>query len=257
MPKGMPWFRLYAEFAFDPKLQAVTETLQRRYIMLLCLKCNGDIPGLNDEEVACALRIAPDELAKSKKKLLELGVIADNFDITKWSERQHRSDSSAERVARFRNKNIVTLLKRYSNANVTPPDTDTDTDTEKKKKKGRGLFIPPSLEEVRAYIQEKALNVLPEKWLSHYQANGWMVGRNKMKDWKASVRTWHHGDFGQPKGRPATLIRQPEPASEPTVDEKIQHFQEMRDRYAKHPEKRFRDMVPGIDKQLAELQEQG
>jgi uncharacterized phage protein (TIGR02220 family) len=65
-------------------------------------------------------------------------------------------------------------------------------------------------------------------------------------------------DFARkPRGVPATMIRPPEPASEPTVEEKIQHFQEMRDRYAKHPEKRFRDMVPGIDKQLAELQEQG
>ena len=44
-----------------------------------------------------------------------------------------------------------------------------------------------------------------------------------------------------------------QPVDEPTIEEKILHWQEMRDRYAAHPEKRFRDMVPGIDEKLAEL----
>ena len=44
-----------------------------------------------------------------------------------------------------------------------------------------------------------------------------------------------------------------QPADEPTIEEKILHWQEMRERYAAHPEKRFRDMVPGIDEKLAEL----
>jgi uncharacterized phage protein (TIGR02220 family) len=64
-------------------------------------------------------------------------------------------------------------------------------------------------------------------------------------------------DFhGKTKARPATLIRPPEPASEPTLEEKIQRAKDMRDRYANHPEKRFRDMVPAIDQELAELQEE-
>ena len=55
-------------------------------------------------------------------------------------------------------------------------------------------FVPPTIEEVRAYCIERNNGVNPEKWLSHYQANGWMVGRTKMKDWKAAVRTWERGD---------------------------------------------------------------
>ena len=237
MPKGMPWFRLYAEFAFDPKLQAVTETLQRRYIMLLCLRCNGDIPGLTDEQVACALRISNDDLAKSKKKLLEIGVIAENFDIPKWLERQHRCDFSAERVAKFRRNKNVTLQKRYSNANVTAPDTDTDTDTEKKSKRVRTPFSPPSLDELKAFIHEKGYNVNPEKWLAHYEANGWMVGRNRMKNWKAAVRTWHHGDFGQQQRRPSSLDvgRNPEPEPPPSPRDAllrmIEHTRRERDTF--------------------------
>lgn len=54
-------------------------------------------------------------------------------------------------------------------------------------------FLPPTLEEVQAYCQERGNDVDAEKFINHYTANGWMVGKNKMKDWKASVRTWEKG----------------------------------------------------------------
>ena len=53
-----------------------------------------------------------------------------------------------------------------------------------------GRFAPPTLEEVKAYCQERGNNVDPERWMDFYQSKGWMVGKNKMKDWKAAVRTW-------------------------------------------------------------------
>jgi len=52
------------------------------------------------------------------------------------------------------------------------------------------VFVQPTLEEVRAYCRERNRGVDPELWLAHYQANGWRVGKNPMKDWRASVRTW-------------------------------------------------------------------
>ena len=56
-------------------------------------------------------------------------------------------------------------------------------------------FIPPTLDEVREYCSERNNSVDPEKFIDYYTANGWKVGRNKMKDWKASVRTWERNDF--------------------------------------------------------------
>lgn len=55
-------------------------------------------------------------------------------------------------------------------------------------------FTPPPIEDVRAYCLERNKGVDPDRWYNHYTANGWMVGKNKMKDWKAAVRTW------EPKG---------------------------------------------------------
>lgn len=51
-------------------------------------------------------------------------------------------------------------------------------------------FIEPTLEEVKLYCIERKNTVNPEKWMNHYIAKGWMIGKNKMKDWKAAVRTW-------------------------------------------------------------------
>jgi hypothetical protein len=63
------------------------------------------------------------------------------------------------------------------------------------KKAKRQQFVKPTLSEVQSYCQERGGKVNPEKWFSHYEANGWRVGRNPMKDWKAAVRTWEHGNF--------------------------------------------------------------
>ena len=60
--------------------------------------------------------------------------------------------------------------------------------------KKRAAFAPPSLDEVRAYIAEKGYSVDADRWYAHYEANGWMVGRVRMRDWRASVRTWEYGD---------------------------------------------------------------
>ncbi|MFH0771313.1 MAG: hypothetical protein V1933_01685 [Candidatus Omnitrophota bacterium] len=52
------------------------------------------------------------------------------------------------------------------------------------------LFIIPTGEEVAAYCQERKNKINPQEWINHYMSNGWMVGKNKMKDWKASIRVW-------------------------------------------------------------------
>lgn len=51
-------------------------------------------------------------------------------------------------------------------------------------------FTPPSVDEVTAYCEERGNRVDPQEFVDFYESKGWMVGKNKMKDWKASVRTW-------------------------------------------------------------------
>lgn len=51
-------------------------------------------------------------------------------------------------------------------------------------------FTPPTVEEVTTYCTERGNTVDPERFVDFYAAKGWMLGKNKMKDWKAAVRTW-------------------------------------------------------------------
>lgn len=60
-------------------------------------------------------------------------------------------------------------------------------------------FAPPSVEEVRAYCQERKNHVDAQKFVDYYTSKGWLVGKTMMKDWKASVRTWERNTFDKPK----------------------------------------------------------
>jgi len=55
-------------------------------------------------------------------------------------------------------------------------------------------FIPPELKEVEDYCKERKNNVDPEKFYNHYESNGWMVGKNKMKKWRAAIITWERSN---------------------------------------------------------------
>lgn len=55
-------------------------------------------------------------------------------------------------------------------------------------------FKPPAVEEVQAYCKERKNNVDAQRFVDFYEAKGWMLGKNKMKDWKAAVRTWERND---------------------------------------------------------------
>lgn len=72
-------------------------------------------------------------------------------------------------------------------------ETDTEIEIEKSEKrssKTTSRFTPPTLDAVRNYCIERNNDVDPERFVDYYTSNGWKVGKNSMKDWKAAVRTW-------------------------------------------------------------------
>lgn len=52
-------------------------------------------------------------------------------------------------------------------------------------------FTPPTPQEVSEYCKEKNYNIDPDRFVDFYTAKNWMIGKNKMKDWKAAVRSWN------------------------------------------------------------------
>lgn len=64
----------------------------------------------------------------------------------------------------------------------------------------RTHFIPPTLEEVKSYCEERKNSVDYQRFIDYYTANGWKVGKNPMKDWKATVRTWERNSNANSSG---------------------------------------------------------
>lgn len=60
-------------------------------------------------------------------------------------------------------------------------------------------FLKPTLKQVEAYCSERKNNINPEQWFAYYEANGWKVGKNPMRNWKAAIVTWEKNGFHDPK----------------------------------------------------------
>lgn len=93
-----------------------------------------------------------------------------------------------------RNQLISTDIERYPTSTSISTLTSTSTSKEDMvadKPPTRHKFSPPTVNEVKTYCQEQGYSVDAERFVSYYESNGWMVGRNKMKNWQAAVSNWN------------------------------------------------------------------
>lgn len=125
-----PWFRMYAEAVDDDKLRLLAFEDRWHYVAILCLKTQGTLDKQEhlDRRVAVKLGLGLREADEVRRRLMEVGLIDENWQPIKWDERQYRSDTSRERTKAYRER-----MKRHCDVTVTAQDTDTDTDTEKPK----------------------------------------------------------------------------------------------------------------------------
>lgn len=105
-------------------------------------------------------------------------------------------------------EHFAAILEAYSkekNPEKEPKNPDVGADKGKKKRKEP--FEKPDIAEVAAYAAENELKLDPQAFMDHYDACGWVVGKNKpMRDWRAAVRNWvrRNGEFGGAGGENAT-----------------------------------------------------
>lgn len=94
--------------------------------------------------------------------------------------------------------------KRIQNSSSLEPQIRLGKDSIDKSSIGEGVeadkpptrhrFVPPTADQVKAYCTEKGYTVDADRFVDFYTSNGWKVGKNPMRDWKASVRTWNRSD---------------------------------------------------------------
>ncbi len=140
--------------------------------------------------------IALSNFDKAHNKALDKALMK---HTTKQSESTQQSIDSID-IQIYKSTNLQEREEFLQNSD-TPPNSKNlknevdlkNEEQEKEKKvppKKRKKFVPPSLQEVQEYCNERNNGVDAWRWYNFYQAKGWLIGKNKMKDWKAAVRTW-------------------------------------------------------------------
>lgn len=121
-------------------------------------------------------------------------------EIAQYHAKSDKARESANK--RWHGKTMRTHNKR--NAKALKNDANQEPITNNHSNNYiEGKFNRPSLQDVQAYCTERQNTVNPEHFIDHYTANGWKVGKNPMKDWKAAVRTWekNHAAHQKPDTR--------------------------------------------------------
>ena len=83
-------------------------------------------------------------------------------------------------------------IGKDSKGKVSIDKNSIDKDSKEESARGEKTkrFYPPTLDEVKQYCEERKNNIDPMAFIDFYSSKGWMIGKNRMKDWKAAVRTW-------------------------------------------------------------------
>ena len=155
--------------------------------------------------------ISPSKINRALKNLEENKLILSDcfnenkYDHTKWYTVTKKAESifQNEKPIYHNEESILQNEKSIdTNCKISITDINTDINTDilgNPQKTKRTVFQKPTVEEIKAYCQERKNNVDPQRFFDFYESKGWFVGKSKMKDWKASVRTWEKNSFSQQK----------------------------------------------------------
>ena len=137
-------------------------------------------------------------------------VIDNIMMISNWEKYQNVEglekirEQTRIRVANHRSKQKQLECNVTSNVTVTECNaTDIDKnrlEEDKKEEKNNSKtkrFKKPSVEEIETYCNERNNNINPNAFYDYYESKDWMIGKNRMKDWKAAIRTWERNTGGK------------------------------------------------------------
>ncbi len=207
----MPWY--LTDYMRDTmELSLEEDAVYRRALDFLWLNPAG-LPRVSSRLARC-LRITEDELSRCKWVFDQFLQVDGDYYRSKRIDEEYEKALLRRCIAQQNGKNGGRPKNPVGNPagnpehNLNPnpekssspsPSPSPSTSTSEKKYSYSG-FIRPSLEEVQDYCAKRGNEVDPQAFLNHYDSNGWKVGKNSMKDWQASVRTWEKNKFEKKQG---------------------------------------------------------
>ena len=225
------WLKLKRDFFKRHDIRIIEEMPNGKEYLLFYLKLLvesidhegelrfSDTVPYNEQMLSVITNTNIDVVRSAMKLFIELKMIEVQDDATIYMAEVNKligsEWTSTERVRKLR-QNRKAL---HCNSDVTGSNTEKeiekeiDKDKELDSNKPQKRFVKPTLEEVTAYCLERGKGVDAQKWYDYYSANGWKVGKNPMKDWKAAVRTWERSDSngnGNGKAKPVSFTPYPD-----------------------------------------------
>ena len=141
----------------------------------------GEDAGISADEVNSSEN---EGVSAFDKLMSEIGEENSSESLQKLRERTKENEQEKENFPPhplYKEKEIDKENKK-ENTILFPSVVNTKT--------ARAIFLPPTISEVKEYCEKRKNGISPEQFVNFYQSKGWMIGKNKMKDWKAAVRTW-------------------------------------------------------------------
>jgi hypothetical protein len=229
-----PWIKLWRSFLTDPTIQ----TLLKRYghvtvtllVALLTVTDDG-IVVTSSEEIADLCGIDDEKYLDLIEKIMAKGVIFRNNDgnieFKNW--KKYQQSESLDRVRRYREKerysNVTEALQiSVCNENVTgrikkiEDRRYIEENVAKAPRIPSERFIKPTVEELKAYCDERKNTIDPHRFFDHYESTGWKVGKNPMKNWQAAIRTWEKNSFDKPAAPAPVKAKEPRCACGGTIN---------------------------------------
>ena len=148
---------------------------------------------------------------KARNKLKQLGLIdfisregnqsavyrmipfRNQFELNNFTQMDTQSYTQMDTIHRLDKTRLLSTNTSVLVEGESPP-------AKEKKKAPRKVFVKPTPIEIQAYVDEHQLHVDVNRFFDYYEGNGWKVGKNPMKDWKATARNWSRNSFDKGGG---------------------------------------------------------
>jgi len=193
MSKELPYFKFEPNQWLTGDITLESMEVQGIFINVCALywskDCRVAIAGLQQRYGGAIVRLLESGILKEKE-----GFAVIEFLDEQWVELSCRHQKNVEngRMGGFKSSLAKATPKHLEEKRREEIRIDNTLDAPTQR-----VVTRPTIDEVKAYCIERKNQVDADKWFDHYTSNGWLVGKNKMRDWKAAVRTWERSQFTQ------------------------------------------------------------
>lgn len=188
------------------------------------IACPGFVPDISLEMLGNIARVRAGVCECLASASVGWLIVADDgIQFSNWE--RHNGKSAKQRLYERERKQTYRDSSGQNSDKVRDKVRDKKRPREEKRREEKNLlskesnkegkrFIEPTLQEVSEYVRGRGNSVDPDQFMNFYASKGWMIGKNKMKDWQAAVRTWEKN--------PRTAV------PEQTMEEKLRESDERR-----------------------------